>query len=102
MTTRAVGLPLVVEGTARTAKLGALVQTADGEVWIDQLDAWPAELEGRVVRVRGTLAERDDVPAFVQRPGEPIAAGVPVEREEDLAAARRRVVLAGATWERAE
>ena len=99
------GRTLTLEGLAADAKLGALLLSDEGDsVWIEGLDAWPEGFyrgadQGKRVRVTGTVILRDDLPVFVETPGEPARAGVPVESEAELDAARRRYLLANARWE---
>jgi hypothetical protein len=98
-----VGRTVTLEGKAVDAKLGALLTSDGHSIWIAGLDAWPegfyrAGDDGKRVRVRGTVVQRDDLPAFVQRPGEPPMAGIPVSSEQELEEARRRFLLDGATW----
>jgi len=90
--------PVALEGIAEARKLGAAVRGDGFEVWIDGLSDWPRELVGRRVRVTGVLEERNDLPVFVQKPGEPVAAGMPVAEGSDLQQASRRYVLRNATW----
>lgn len=92
--------PVVIEGIAQDAKLGPIVQTADGRVYsIDGLDEWPDDLRGKRVRVTGRPEKRDDLPVFVQKPGEPIRSGIPVASEQEAERARWRTVIVEATWE---
>ena len=85
-------------GTAEARKLGAALRGDDFEVWIDQLQDWPSNYVGQKVRVTGVLEERQDLPVYVQRPGEPAAAGIPVPEGADLREASRRYVLRDAKW----
>jgi hypothetical protein len=71
-----IGQTLTLEGRAVDAKLGALLEGEAGAVWIDGLDQWPqglcsADGKGKRLLVSGTVVKRDDLPAFVQKPGEP-------------------------------
>ena len=45
---------------------------------MDRLDEWPEPLQGRRLRVTGTLIERHDLPVFIQREDEDPIAGIPV------------------------
>ena len=92
------GKSIEVEGKALTAKLGAFVQTSDQQLWVEGLDEWPSELEGKLVKVSGTLSEKSDLPVFIPRKGEPIVSGIPVDEGTDLMNASRRLVLSKATW----
>jgi hypothetical protein len=63
----AIGTKATVSGTARTAKLAAVVVLADGTpVYCLELERWPAEQEGAPVTADGTLETTDD---FVASPG---------------------------------
>ncbi|MDQ7779014.1 MAG: hypothetical protein RDV41_04820 [Planctomycetota bacterium] len=102
-----VGKPITLEGEAANAKLGALLISDESSVWIDGLDSWPTSVysgvgKGPRLRVTGTVITRDDVPAFVQKPGEPISAGVPVESEKELESAKWRFLLKDAKWSAVE
>jgi hypothetical protein len=90
--------PVTLEGIAEARKLGAVLRGKDFDVWIDQLQDWPRDYVGRRVRVTGILEERHDLPVFIQRPGEPVAGGIPVPEGTDLHAASRRYVLRDAKW----
>ena len=80
------------EGVARRAKMGAMLQTEQGVVWVD-LDEWPDSMLGARVRVRGRWSSRADLPVFVAEDGEPMRAGIPVPPGTDLKGAARREVL---------
>jgi len=86
-----------IEGTAQNAKMGAVLVTDEGNVWVD-LDAWPDDLIGKKLRVEGRMISKSDVPVVVMTPGEPVAAGVPLEAGQDPAQAAARQVLSHATW----
>jgi hypothetical protein len=98
------GQTVTLEGTAANAKLGALLLAGDGEsIWIDGLDQWPEGFysggsKGKRVRVTGTVIKRDDMPVFVQKPGEPLREGIPVQSEEELEKAKWRFLLKDAKW----
>jgi len=97
------GKTVVVEGKALDAKSGALLAGERGEIFIDGLDSWPSGFyqggqNGLRVRVTGTVIARGDLPVFVERPGEPRRAGIPVPEGTDLEKAARRYLLAEATW----
>ena len=92
------GREVTLEGVAETRKLGAALRGNGFDVWIDRLEHWPAEALGRKVRVTGTLEERHDLPVYVQKPGEPPAAGMPVPEGTDLRAASRRYIVREAKW----
>jgi hypothetical protein len=52
-------VPPVVEGTARSAKAGAVIVRSDGTpVYVLGVSRWPADLEGRQVGASGELRQR--------------------------------------------
>jgi hypothetical protein len=93
-----IGQQVVLEGIAEARKLGAALRGDDFDVWIDQMQDWPADVVGRRVRVAGILDERHDLPAYVARPGEPVAAGIPVAEGADLRKASHRYIVRDAKW----
>ncbi len=99
-----VGEAITVEGIPGNAKMGALLQLDNGEVlWIDGMDEWPGncftpEGKGKRLRVTGTLISRDDLPAYVAKPGELPKTGMPVQSEDQLKAARQRFLLKDTRW----
>ncbi len=90
-----------IRGTAQNHKVGAAVATDQGDVYVAGLDRWPDGWSGQAVIVVGRLDTRNDLPVFVQRPDQPIRAGIPVPEGTDLEAASRRRVIEQATWRRA-
>ena len=94
----ALGKTVALEGTAFDAKMGALLEGKEGVVWIDGRDAWPDGMHGKPVRVTGRVIVRDDMPAFVQKPGDLPRSGIPVATEAESAKAKRRYLLADARW----
>ena len=92
------GQPVTLEGVAEARKLGAALRGDGFEVWIDGMQAWPAAAAGRKVRVTGVLEERYDLPVYIQKTGEPPAAGIPVPEGTDLRQASRRYVVREAKW----
>jgi hypothetical protein len=98
-----VGQTVTLEGTAANAKLGAILQGKDGVIWIEGLDSWPEGFcsggnQGKRLRVTGVVIRKDDLPVFVQKPGEPPSAGIPVASEEEREKAKRRYLLKDAKW----
>ena len=77
-----------VTGKAGNAKLGAVVVCDDGTYYIDRLDEWPADLDGKVVEVTGALEVVDHPP---QDPALPSTA---MEGEQRI--------LKNARWSRVE
>lgn len=92
------GQPVSLQGVAESRKLGAALRGNGFEVWIDRLDEWPSGAAGRKVRVTGVLEERHDLPVYIQKAGEPPAAGIPVPEGTDLRQASRRYVVREAKW----
>ena len=92
------GQQVTLEGTAEARKLGAVLRGRDFDVWIDPLQDWPRDYVGQRVRVTGILEERHDLPVFIQKPGEPVAGGIPVPQGTDLHQASRRFVVRDAKW----
>jgi len=92
------GQQVTLEGIAESRKLGAALRGNDFDVWIDQLQDWPRQYVGQRVRVTGVLDERHDLPVFIQKPGEPVAGGIPVPEGTDLHAASRRYIVRNAKW----
>ena len=92
------GQIVTLDGVAEARKLGAALRGNDFDVWIDQLTDWPRGYAGQRVRVTGVLEERHDLPVYIQKPGEPVAAGIPVPEGTDLRQASRRYVLRDAKW----
>ncbi|MBI5208764.1 MAG: hypothetical protein HY927_02175 [Elusimicrobia bacterium] len=96
---------VTLEGTAADQKLGAVLLTGDGVVWIDGLESWPSGYykggrDGRRLRVKGRLVEREDLPVFESPPAGGLQrSGVPVPAGTDLRKASRRFVLTKASWE---
>lgn len=83
-----IGQTVTLEGTAANVKLGAFLQGRDGEIWIDGLDSWPEGFysggdQGKRLRVIGMVIKKDDLPVFVQKPGELPREGIPVASEKD-------------------
>jgi len=92
------GQQVTLEGVAETRKLGAALRGNDFDVWIDRLERWPADALGRKVRVTGILEERHDLPVYIQKAGEPPAAGIPVPEGTDLREASRRYLVRDSKW----
>lgn len=89
---------VTMEGHAANAKLGAMLRTEGGSLYIDGLDSWPEALNNRDVRVTGRIITRDDLPLVVNEPGGEMKAGVPVEPGMGDAA-RSRKLITDAKWE---
>jgi hypothetical protein len=67
---KAVGKPVRVEGTARNAKLSAVVVRGDLLVYCLDRDSWPADRDGKKVAVTGTLEYTTEFQAQVSPSGE--------------------------------
>ncbi len=96
------GKRVSIVGVAREAKVGPVLVTETGAVWIGDLVRWPERVLGRRVRAEGVFAVRADLPVFVRKEGEPEKSGIPVSSPEEVAAARKRTVLTDVKWEMLE
>ena len=67
---QAVGKRVRIEGTARNAKLGAVVVKGDLLVYCLDRDSWPDAVDGKAVAVEGTLEYTKDFQAQVSPAGE--------------------------------
>ena len=92
------GNTVTLDGVAETRKLGAALRGDDFDVWIEGLDHWPGNYAGRRVRVTGVLEERHDLPVYIQKPDQPVSAGIPVPEGTDLHKASQRYLVRNATW----
>ena len=92
------GDTVTIEGSARNAKLGAMIHGDETSYFIDGLDEWPDELDGQQLRVTGRIITRDDLPVFEEQPGDLPKTGIPVPAGTTDAARTRRL-LANASWE---
>jgi hypothetical protein len=92
------GKMVTLDGVAESRKLGAALRGDGFDVWIDGLDGWPSNHSGRRVRVTGILEERHDLPVYIQRPGDPPAAGIPVPEGTDLHKASHRYIVRNPKW----
>jgi hypothetical protein len=99
---KSLGNIVTLEGTAWDAKLGALLRTEEGDIWIDGLASWPGDLHGKKVRVGGRVILKKDLPVFIRKPGQPEKTGMPVREGTDLEKASTRYLLADANWKLAE
>lgn len=98
------GQMITSEGTARNARMGAMLETGNGTLWMDNMEEWPENVDGKRVVVSGVLIKRHDLPVFVftkeMKAGiEPIPSGIPVEEGADLHEAARRYLLQNAKWQ---
>jgi hypothetical protein len=73
---------------AANEKLGALLQRDGSVIWVEGLYSWPD----------GFYFQKDDMPVFVQKPGELPRAGIPVASEEERDKAKWRYLLRDAKW----
>jgi hypothetical protein len=53
------GESVTLRGTARTAAAGAIVSVAGEPVYVDGLDRWSEEVEGKSIEVTGVLRLRE-------------------------------------------
>jgi len=94
-----VGQRITLIGVAEPRKIGAALRGDDFYVWIDGLRDWPTGYVNHTVQVVGVLEVRQDLPVFVQRPGDLPKQGMPVPEGTDIDAASRRYVVRDATWD---
>ncbi len=92
------GQQVTVQGIAKNAKLGAVLETSDGLLWLDGVLAWPEQVLGQQVSVSGMLNERHDLPVYVQEEGAPARSGIPLEEGTDLHQASQRFLLQDPSW----
>lgn len=98
-----VGKRITLEGVAMNRKGGAVLVGEGFQVWMADFDAWPDGFyeggdRGKRLVVTAELGEDHGLPIVVERPGEPIAQGIPVPEGTDVHAASHRFVLKNATW----
>jgi hypothetical protein len=98
-----IGQIVTLEGTAADAKLGALLVGDGNSIWIDGLESWPEGFyrggdNSKRLRVTGKIIKRDDMPVFIQKPGEKASAGIPVKNEQELEQGKWRFLLKDAKW----
>jgi hypothetical protein len=60
---------VVLEGTAKNAKAGAMLETADKSVLIQGLAAWPADVVGKRLTLKGVLHTVPPPPATLDPMG---------------------------------
>ncbi|MDP1660481.1 MAG: hypothetical protein Q8L55_01075 [Phycisphaerales bacterium] len=95
-----VGRTVTVEGKAENRKVGSCVEGAGKSWWVYQVEThWSQSVRGRRVRVTGVVRERSDLPVFIPKEGAWEQAGIPLPPGSDLEAARKRLVIADATWQ---
>ena len=78
----------VVIGTAKNAKLGAVVDSKDGVFYVDGLDQWPDDMLDKTVQVTGKVARKALSPSPTVGPN----------GERSTGAAGSQRVLLSATW----
>ncbi len=102
------GQRVTVQGKALNAKMGAQLSGKDFIVWVDLPgEAWPDSLyhgqdHGELVEVTGTVVQRADLPVFMQEPGGPVKAGIPLAPGTDLNEAAKRYILESVEWKPVE
>ncbi|MEO6033992.1 MAG: PQQ-binding-like beta-propeller repeat protein, partial [Verrucomicrobiota bacterium] len=92
------GGKIETEGIAVDSKMGACIVNSDLTIWIDGKDLWPGALHNRRVLATGILIERNDLPVFIPKSGEPLVAGIPVEAGTNLQNASHRFLIRDAVW----
>ena len=94
---------VTIRGTAENMKVGAFVAGKHIEgLYIDSLNYWPDDFNGKEVEVTGVVIKRHDLPVFIQKEGEPIISGIPVPKGTDLHSASKRYLLKNANWKLVE
>ncbi len=98
------GQKIAIYGTAVNSKLGALLITKDGHIWIDAMKEWPNGYylggdSGKNLRVTGIVIEKYDLPVFIQNNGDLRKSEIPVPKGTDLKEASHRYLLQDAKWE---
>jgi hypothetical protein len=89
------GRCVIIQGYAQGQKIGAALNLGGptlGVVFDNDDSQWTVPL-GVHVRVKGRIAERADLPVFVEDPNGPIMQGIPVPAGTDVEKARRRWVI---------
>lgn len=87
-----------IVGVADNAKVGALLATDKGPVWVDR-ESWPEAAIGKKVKAAGRWSSRQDLPVFPAGTGDAVRAGIPVAPGTDLDEASNRKVLVLISWE---
>ncbi len=100
------GKRITITGKAANAKLGALLETEDGNIiWMDDKDSWPegyylGEDNRKTLKVTGTVIEKYDKPVFIPNKEDELArSGIPVPEGTDLKKASHRFLLKNIKWE---
>lgn len=94
---RHVGSRITVRGVARNKEAGAFL--AGPNIWVGLPGtSWPSDVASNRVEVTGTLAERYDLPVFINDPGKQPSLGMPVFLGTDLHEASRRLIIENAEW----
>ena len=98
------GKKVEIVGTAVNTKLGAILITKDGSIWINGKENWPKGYyhggdNGKKLKVIGTVIEKYDLPVFIEKEGDLRKSGIPVPEGTDLKEASRRYLLKNAQWE---
>ncbi len=93
------GKEVTIEGVAENWKAGPQVSSEKTGIWIDGPE-WNSEMNGKRVRVTGTVIERADLPVFIADPNDGrVPGGIPVPRGTDLKEAAKRFLLTNIKWE---
>ncbi|UII76234.1 hypothetical protein LV716_00095 [Flagellimonas sp. HMM57] len=97
------GKKIEILGTAVNTKLGAMLVTEDGSIWINGKQEWPrgyyyGDDNGKKLKVTGTVIKKYDLPVVIQKEGELPKSGIPVPEGTDIKEASRRYLLKNAKW----
>jgi hypothetical protein len=97
------GKTIKLTGNAVNSKLGALLVGENFSLGIDALFEWPENsyLEsntGREITVTGVVIEKNNLPLFVHKEGEPVKFDIEVPEGTDLKNAGHRYLLQNVKW----
>ncbi len=90
---------VTIRGIAQNHKTGAYVQIINRQgLYIDFLNYWPEDYNGKTIEVTGVVIKKHDLPVFIPKEGEPVVTGIPVPEGTDIHEASKRYLLKNATW----
>lgn len=98
------GKKVTIQGKTVNAKLGALLITENGNsIWINNLKEWPegyylGDENCKTVIITGRIIQKNDLPVFIYKEGDPDRSGMPVPEGTDLEKAKQRFLIKKAKW----
>jgi len=100
------GKTVTVEGKAIDYKVGAVLESKAGSIYVDKPNGsthwpngyWNGDDKSKRLRVTGVVTKRDDLPVFVQRKGALPLQGIPVKSKEEAEKAKWRYLLKDTKW----